>query len=288
MPQAIGFLLQAAGGALHNARQGRRSGESRVGTPGAPNRPLAPQPVSRSEHREEQVNSDRLPPRRGDNLTLVSRGLPSRGIPPDTHARCAEPTPGSVAPTTKSVAQMPFAERSASPERPSHPAFDSSGSPRLPSHLASGKRGSGKPWTALDQALRAADLLLQSGGFSLIVLDLGSTAPEASWRIPLATWFRFRAACERSRVSLVLLTQHPCARSSAELVVRLEPGAMSAENTVMTGIRYSAVTERSRGQAAHGQAAQVVPIRKPPQPERPVRAGQWSEAGQWTSEATWA
>ena len=35
-----------------------------------------------------------------------------------------------------------------------------------------------KPWTQLDQALRATDLLLQAGGFAAIVLDLGDTAAE--------------------------------------------------------------------------------------------------------------
>ncbi|MDQ2834513.1 MAG: hypothetical protein M3Y50_12345 [Acidobacteriota bacterium] len=38
------------------------------------------------------------------------------------------------------------------------------------------------------------DLLLQAGGFSAIVLDLGSIAPEHVSRIPLATWFRYGAA----------------------------------------------------------------------------------------------
>jgi recombination protein RecA len=130
-------------------------------------------------------------------------------------------------------------------------------------------------WQALDQALRSTDLLLQAGGFSAIVLDLGGTAPETAWRIPLATWFRFRAACERTRVSLVLLTQHPCARSSAELVVRLEPGTMEAAGKVLTGIRYGASIERNRSQTGGGR---VVPIRKPPQSER---AGQWNTRAPW-------
>src|SRR6185437_5845214 len=39
-----------------------------------------------------------------------------------------------------------------------------------------GRAAKGKPWTQLDQALRAVDLLLQAAGFAVIVLDLGSTA----------------------------------------------------------------------------------------------------------------
>jgi recombination protein RecA len=62
-----------------------------------------------------------------------------------------------------------------------------------------------KPWTRLDQALRATDLLLQAGGFAAIVLDLGDMEPAHAMRIPLTTWFRFRQAADRTRCSLVVL-----------------------------------------------------------------------------------
>jgi recombination protein RecA len=235
MPQAISSMLKAHGG-LYD-KQVRRKNKW-IGTPGAPNRPL----TYRSEDREEQVNSDRLPPRRGDNLALAS-------IAP----RCAEQQPRRIAGIPSST-QMPL-----NPP-PRNTAI---------SHA-------GPPWKALDQALRAADLILQGGGFSAIVLDLGDVPPAIAWRIPLATWFRFRAACERSRVSLILLTQHPCARSSAELVVRLQTGRIEAKNKVMTGIHYHASIERSRSQERENR---IVPIRKPPQSEHP---------GHWTSQASWA
>ncbi len=118
---------------------------------------------------------------------------------------------------------------------------------------------------AMDQALRAADLLLQGGGFGAIVLDLGSTPAELAWKIPLATWFRFRAACERTRVSVLVLTQHPCARSAAELVVRMDAAELAADGRVMTGVKFRANIERSRYAE---REAKVVPIRKPPQSER--------------------
>ena len=234
MPAAISALLHQHGGMYD--RQVRRESK-KIGTPGMPNRPL----TYRSEHREEQVNSDRLPPRRGDNLALAPR--------------CAEPQP----------------RRQPSVQTKKHPRMEQPSAPQdLPSKGKS-------PWDALDQALRATDLLLQSGGFSVIVLDLGSVRPEFAWRIPLATWFRFRAACERTRVSLILLTQHPCARSSAELVVRLHTGTIQAQGNVMTGIRYRAAIERSR---SHEREDRVVPIRKPPQSVRPAevfREASWAQ-----------
>jgi len=79
----------------------------------------------------------------------------------------------------------------------------------------------GKPWAKIEQALRVTELLLQGGGFSAIVLDMGSIWPEYASRVPLATWFRYRAAAEQTQASILLLTQHPCAKSSAELLLRL-------------------------------------------------------------------
>ena len=132
-------------------------------------------------------------------------------------------------------------------------------------------------WRALDHALKSTDLLLQAGGFSVIVLDLASMPAEMAWRIPLATWFRFRAACERSRASLLLLTQHSCARSSAELVLCMAAGEMAGENKVMTGVAYCANKERQRFQGSEN----VVSIRKQPQPER-------GDGTYWTGRAAWA
>lgn len=244
MPQAIRSMLKAHGG-LYD-RQTRRERKI-IGTPGAPNRKL----TWRSDDREEQVNSDRLPPRRGENLTLA----PAKAVAPPS---CSEQLPRRAF-QLASVKPMLQAQSDAT-----HPVA---------------RAASAKPWHALDQALRATDLLLQNGGFSAIVLDLGSTPAEFVWRIPLATWFRFRAACEHSRTTLMLLTQHPCARSSAELTLRLQTGSMQSAGTVMTGIRYQAEVERSR---SHERSARVVSIRKPPQGERPA------EPGAWQSEATWA
>ena len=77
------------------------------------------------------------------------------------------------------------------------------------------------PLQCIDQALRATDLLLQGGGFRVLVLDLGSIGAEHASRIPLATWFRFRSLAESTQCTLVVLLQHDCAKSAAELVLRL-------------------------------------------------------------------
>ncbi len=136
---------------------------------------------------------------------------------------------------------------------------------------------SGKPWSRIEQALRVTDLLLQAGGFSAIVLDMGSIAPEYASRVPLATWFRYRAAAEKSQTSILLLTQHACAKSSAGLVLRLQPGnALHEEKTVFTGVEYCVEVARERFQPV---STNVIPLRKPPQ-----RATDAS----WQSRAAWA
>jgi recombination protein RecA len=73
----------------------------------------------------------------------------------------------------------------------------------------------------LEQVLRATDLLLESGGFGLIILDLSDLAPQAARRIPLTTWFRFRRAVEHKPTILLSIEQHPIAGSCSSLLLQL-------------------------------------------------------------------
>jgi recA bacterial DNA recombination protein len=82
----------------------------------------------------------------------------------------------------------------------------------------------------LEQVLRATDLLLQSGGFGMVVLDLGDIPPESARRVPLTSWFRFRRAVEPTATVLLLVEQEPCAKTCASLVVRLEREAVLANH----------------------------------------------------------
>jgi recombination protein RecA len=138
---------------------------------------------------------------------------------------------------------------------------------------------SAKPWSKIDQALRVTDLLLQAGGFSAIVLDLGSIAPEFASRIPLATWFRYRAAAERSQASILLLTQHACAKSSAGLVLRLHPAtALHDEPTIFTGIEHRVEVSRERFAPT---PSSVIPLRKQPQSDR---SATWHSRTEWAGQ----
>ncbi len=134
-----------------------------------------------------------------------------------------------------------------------------------------------KSWSRIEQALRVTDLLLQGGGFSVIVLDMGSLAPEVASRIPLATWFRYRAVAERTQSSIILLTQYGCAKSSVELLLQFQPAEpLSDEATVFTGFRPSIELVRRRFAQA-GTA--VLPLRKSPQS---------TTTATWDSRSIWA
>ncbi len=249
-----------------------------IGTPSAANRTGKESEFSwRSEHREEQVPTDRQPVRRG--------GVAMSGKTGGWEPRC-------TAEGNESRRAVPHQQAQGADGRRSGERGRSSRAPE--GHMGGGTGAKAGHWIAIDQALRAVDMLLQAGGFGVVVLDLGGVAAEAVWRIPMATWFRFRAAAERSQACLVLLTQYACARSSAELVLDMEPGAMLSEGRVMTGVAYGARVGRQRFVAV--EAAKVVAIRgeetrdgdamdvefgrrRPPQAER---------SGAWSGQAAWA
>ncbi len=86
-------------------------------------------------------------------------------------------------------------------------------SPRLPKPRK-------KDFARLEQALKATDLLLQSGGFGLLVVDLSDIPPDVARRVPLTSWFRFRRAVEETSTALIVMEQEPFAKTCASLVLR--------------------------------------------------------------------
>jgi hypothetical protein len=135
-------------------------------------------------------------------------------------------------------------------------------------------RRKGKPWSRLEQALKATDLLLQASGFGAIVLDLGDTDSGHARRIPLATWFRFRQAAHRARTSLVLLGQDSYAHSAAEVILECtaagrtqHPDITEPGQTVLGGLRFEVHRHRQR-------TPQPLSARKPP-------ASTWSAGSAW-------
>jgi hypothetical protein len=106
----------------------------------------------------------------------------------------------------------------------------------------------------LEQVLRATDLLLESGGFGLIALDLADVPPESARRIPLTTWFRFRRAIEHTRTILLVIEPLPIAGSCSSLVLQLGapniqcpvPSSKPSHSHLLTGLEITVELIRSR------------------------------------------
>ncbi len=73
----------------------------------------------------------------------------------------------------------------------------------------------------LEQVLKVTDLLLQSNGCGMIVLDLADIPVRSARRIPLASWFRFRRAVEHTPTVLLVLEQQPIAGSCSSVLVKV-------------------------------------------------------------------
>ncbi|HVO80789.1 MAG TPA: hypothetical protein VMT28_08655 [Terriglobales bacterium] len=101
----------------------------------------------------------------------------------------------------------------------------------------------------LEQALRVTDLLLQSGGFGMVAIDLGGIPFRSARRIPLTSWFRFQRAVEHAPTVLFVIAEAPCAPSCAALVLKLQSVKPSASSPQLS--------------ASRGAAAEISPGRKP-------------------------
>jgi hypothetical protein len=112
------------------------------------------------------------------------------------------------------------------------------------------------PEHRLEQVLRATDLLLESGGFGLIVLDLADLPPQSARRIPLTTWFRFRRAVENKPTILLAIEQHPIAGSCSSVLLELGVShRMLPAEGLAAKRRKNAAHGASRGSAVANEQA---------------------------------
>jgi hypothetical protein len=82
--------------------------------------------------------------------------------------------------------------------------------------------GTGEPSDA-SRALKAFSLILQAGGFGLVVLDLADVAPAALRRFPCTTWMRIARIVEGSETVALLVGGERIARSAGGVTVACEP-----------------------------------------------------------------
>src|SRR3954451_25125631 len=96
-----------------------------------------------------------------------------------------------------------------------------------------------------EAALKAADLLIQGGGFGVVAMDLGDTPPISARRISLTSWFRLRRAVENTPTVFLALARQPNARTCASLTIEC-----ARERAVWSG--------KPPGRLFHGIAARAI------------------------------
>ncbi len=89
-------------------------------------------------------------------------------------------------------------------------------------------------YARVEQALKATDLLLQAGGFSMIVVDMGDIRTAVARKVPLTSWFRFRRAVENTRTALLLLEREANAKSCASLVLKFTRATQDVDRELPT------------------------------------------------------
>ncbi|HVO97945.1 MAG TPA: hypothetical protein VMT15_07750 [Bryobacteraceae bacterium] len=114
----------------------------------------------------------------------------------------------------------------------------------------------------LETALKAGDMVLHSGGFGLVVLDLCDVAAISLQRVPLSYWYRLRNAVQHTPAILLILARQSVAKSSSahqlamsqsavewrglppfQTLVRLESEAVSRKPFDAAPLRLEALAE---------------------------------------------
>jgi len=136
----------------------------------------------------------------------------------------------------------------------------------------------------IEQALKSADLLLQSGGFGVIAIDLADVPPRLASRIPLTSWFRFRRAVENTPAVLLVLEQEPFAKSCASLVVNLGNRSAPAKSGLLPG-KWKAAGKLS---PAHTNVLTGLNVRAEVMHDRTERKPVRSVSANFHAKAAWA
>jgi recombination protein RecA len=113
----------------------------------------------------------------------------------------------------------------------------------------------------IEQALKAADLLIQAGGFGMIALDFGDVDAKIVRRIPLTSWFRFRRGVENTTTALLVLEEEPSARTCASLVLKLRQEKPIWAQTGSADLSHNKLLN---GLEVHGEVARSRAAKKPP------------------------
>jgi hypothetical protein len=125
------------------------------------------------------------------------------------------------------------------------------------------EKKNGKIEKPVEQALRVTDLLLQSGGFGLVIIDLGDTPLKMARRIPLTSWFRFQRAVEHTATVLFVVSQVPSAQTCASLLLKVSGTKLSALSCQLSAETSPAHAQLLNGLQVQGELLRSRLERKP-------------------------
>ena len=134
------------------------------------------------------------------------------------------------------------------------------GTPVSPNPIFMGARAS-SPVQKLEQVLKTTDLILQSGGFGLVVLDLAGIPDQFSRRIPLASWFRFQRAVEPAKTALLVVSGSPRTQSCAALVIKLCNQLSAPSTSLRAGSRHQLSGKPSHAQVLEDMRVEAEVVR---------------------------
>jgi len=72
------------------------------------------------------------------------------------------------------------------------------------------------------RALKAFNLVVQAGGFGLVVFDVADVSPVALRQFPYTTWMRIARVIEGSQTAAVIIAAQRVARSPAGVTIALD------------------------------------------------------------------
>jgi hypothetical protein len=106
----------------------------------------------------------------------------------------------------------------------------------------------------IDRAIKSFGLVLQSGGFGVVALDLGDVPMRAVRRLPFTTWLRAQRLIEGRDTVGIIIAQEPIARSARGVTMRLSGDGSSASTWSGAGDRsrrFTGFTLHPRIASAH-------------------------------------
>jgi recombination protein RecA len=105
--------------------------------------------------------------------------------------------------------------------------------------------------TTAEKALKAADLVIQAGGFGVVALDLAGVPSRDARRISLASWFRLRHTVENTPTALIVIGDERYTGSCSTLQIENRATGFDVSDHLLRALTVdAAIGPRNRTKSA--------------------------------------